>query len=223
MSSLNTNIIAVSSHTNGLRGNLIDNGKEMIMLSQLSTHMASNDHAPHLTFSDCICFAMMILMMSISHAQQGLTPRNSVFLEAGGNGVIYSLNYDRFLTDSFGGRIGLMYASAPRVSGYTSMTIVPVIAEYFVGSGSNKLELGAGAGFFSSRRYKTDFAQGGPYEYLSNHSSTLWTLVAGYRSEPIDGGFLFRAVITPSFGWARALESTCDFLPWGGISVGYAF
>lgn len=134
--------------------------------------------------------------------------RNSVYLEILGQGGIYSLNYDRLFSEYFGGRIGF---SAFTSIFESSFLLVPITANYLVGSKNHHLELGAGVVFGS-----IDFNDS---ESDAKGSALIETATIGYRYQPKQDGFLFRIGFTPLI----RLGSDGDFLPWGGLSVGYSF
>lgn len=148
-----------------------------------------------------------------------ITPvkKQSLFFEVFGPGATYSFNYDtRFqnTNDGLGGRIGISYlGSADAIKIFT----VPVVLNYLLGKKGNYFELGAGATFVNvSSDADSDsddvlFLDGG------NESSVLGTLNFGYRRQPVDGGFTFRAGFSPVFGQG-------SFIPyWPYIGFGYSF
>jgi hypothetical protein len=137
---------------------------------------------------------------------QSVDANNAIYLELGGNGLIYSLNYDyRFNTD-WSARAGVMYLPIEDVT----LTIVPIIANYLYGN-NHMLEIGAGIAYVGIS-FETD-----DDEFFSfSGSGVVGTGTFGYRYQKVDGGFVFRAGITPIFGAG-------GFLPWAGLSLGYAF
>src|SRR5215510_8926003 len=78
----------------------------------------------------------------------GRTAFNSVFVELGGNGAWYSINYDRILHPMVSARLGVMYmsvstaASAGGTSASSSSTWMafPILANFLVGTPNHKLE-----------------------------------------------------------------------------------
>lgn len=135
----------------------------------------------------------------------GITAPNAIYLEALGSGLIYSLNYDRMLTDYVGARVGIGYLP----HGSLSLTTVPITASVFpFGASSSKLELGAGIVYASLGNTKVGSATGGTYlGYVG---------ILQYRFEPLNGGFLFR------IGFAPFILNG-HFQPYGGLSLGYTF
>lgn len=138
---------------------------------------------------------------------------NSAYVELLGSGGMYSVNYDRLLTNWAGARIGFSYFN-PRDPGFTNESVmtIPVMLNVFVGDGNSRFEFGAGILYLSVS---------GNYEFLSSGStldaSAIWiTTAIGYRYQPTDGGFLFRVNFTPIFGAGHVM-------PFAGISAGVAF
>lgn len=146
---------------------------------------------------------------------------NAVFLELGGNGLVYSINYERIFGDSdFSVRVGLSYislgASSGSASSKVSMLTFPVLANYYgIGSRDHKLQLGAGLTFIS--------LSGTSSNDSSFVSATGFvpapTLAIGYRYLPAKGGFTFFIGFTPFIipGGGKVL------FPWAGMSFGGVF
>jgi hypothetical protein len=152
-----------------------------------------------------------LLAVGLSSGLSAQTAAKSVFVELGGPGLA-SINYDtRFAKKEggIGGRLGIGYFS---VVGERLLTI-PIALNYLLSKDQrNYFELGAGVTVVS---YKSDF-----YDYYNDPSTftgTFGHLNFGYRLQPKNGGFLFRAAITPVF-------ADGGFIPYyGGISFGYKF
>jgi hypothetical protein len=135
------------------------------------------------------------------------TAAKSIYFELGGPGFA-SFNFDtRFSKkeDGLGARIGF--------GGFKvddeGLLFIPVGLNYLFGKDKkNYFEVGAGATFLSASEEIFD---------EDSKSSSFGYFQFGYRYQPKDGGFLFRAAITPVFGKGF-------FIPYyGGISFGYKF
>ncbi len=136
-----------------------------------------------------------------------LQTKNSLYLELGGNALVYSINYDRVLTDAFSARIGIGFYSLDDDFGDTaSLTGIPITAHYLLGKGNSRLELGAGLVVLTG---KADL--GG---VSTSDATVLGTGVFAYRFQKPDGGVFFKAGFTPLFQGGT-------FIPWFGISIGY--
>lgn len=163
----------------------------------------------------------LLLLLSVLVAALGFTTptaaqsysQNSVYVELLGNGIFYSVNYDRRFSNHFSGRAGFMVIngqSEQPTDDQIGVAILPVTGNYLAGSGSHRLELGAGLLF--------GVAGGDLEEYgtVSGAGVAGVTTTFGYRYQPLDGGFLFRVGLTPFYSDGRPQL-------WGGLSLGYAF
>lgn len=150
----------------------------------------------------------LILMIGIatSAAAQGSDdgaiaplPKNSLYLEVGGSGLIYSINYDRVIQDRFSVRAG---AAVYGDSGF----FVPVLGNYLLGKGNSRLELGLGIAAFSITF--------GFFDSEEEVSRILGTASFAYRYQKPGGGIFGKAGFTPLFNGSGVL-------PWFGASIGY--
>lgn len=141
-------------------------------------------------------------------AQDYIIPKkNTVFLELGGNAALYSINYDRLLLKDVSARVGFATYSLEDDLGISvRITAIPVTANYLLGEGANKVEVGLGMLILNG---KLDLG-------TISDSGVLGTAVLGYRRQKEEGGIMFKAGITPIFGQG-------EFLFWVGASVGYTF
>ena len=149
-----------------------------------------------------LLFAVALCITEVGSAQA-----KSVFFELGGPGLA-SINFDSRFSKSeagIGGRIGLGGFS---IDG-ESVVFIPVGLNYIVGKDNkNYFEIGAGV---------TPVVTNIGNDNGDNFSSTFGHLLFGYRMQPLNGGFTFRAFINPVFG-------SGFFVPYyGGVSFGYKF
>ena len=147
------------------------------------------------------------------------TALNSVFFEALGSGLLYSVNYERIIDKwNVGLRAGVSYftykVSDYGSSGNLTLVSIPFVASYYYGVRAHNLQLGVGATILYTG-VATD-SQGTKFEDERSGAGLAATAVIGYRYIPRDGGITFGAGFTP-------LLRTTKFLPWGGANVGYAF
>ena len=161
-----------------------------------------------------ILIVLFISVVGISWAQEeARTKSRAVYAEIFGNGIIYSFNYDQRFTnrlDGLGFRAGLSYVSVEGVS----VSTIPIGLNYLLGKNGKYFELGAGA-TYALGVDRTNTFPSGSAETLGD--GFIGTMTIAYRNEPNDGGFLFRAALTPVFG-------TDFFWPlFAGVSFGYAF
>jgi hypothetical protein len=106
---------------------------------------------------------------------------NAAFGELGGNGLILSINYERFFSRRFGFRVGYGIVGGA----------IPLMVNWYVGT-KYQLELGAGVVFNPSWKTLT----------LTEESKgpLLLTSTVGFKFDaPPCGGFFVRASLTPFF------------------------
>jgi hypothetical protein len=134
---------------------------------------------------------------------QDTIPKNIIYLEGGGVGVLYSLNYERIISDNLSIRIGYTSWTMGIYGGSDSFTGIPLLVNYFLYEGNNKVEFGVGL----------EYAR-------TNESDYRHTIIAvgtiGYRYQPKDGGFHFRIGVVPIIGFGK-------FSVIFGISMGFYF
>ncbi len=144
--------------------------------------------------------------------------KNAVFFELFGPGVFYSINYDRRIKQHLSLRAGFtswnLHGGLFTLLGIEklSMTAFPVMINYITGPmKSSHFEIGAGMmpSFVSGKAFFTD-------EEASSETVLLGIGSIGYRYQQPDGGFFFRASITPLFSQYGAAVS-------GGLSFGFGF
>lgn len=157
-------------------------------------------------------FILTVVIIGRSSAQD--TPAaekraQNVFVEIGGQGVLFTANYDtRFSNtrDGLGGRAGIGYLS---IEG-ENVTTVPVSLNYLLGKGKHFFEVGLGATFVGA-------SDGTGILLNDSAGAVLGTMSFSYRLQPVDSGFSFRAGLTPIF-------NSSNFIPYfGGLSLGYSF
>lgn len=148
-----------------------------------------------------------------AEAQESTKRAQNVFVEFGGQGILFSANYDtRFgnRRDGLGARAGIGYIS---IDG-TSVTTIPVSLNYLLGKGKNFFEIGLGT-TYGSAKLGEDFLSDD--DNNDSGSAFIGTMSFMYRLQPVDSGFALRAGFTPVF-------SSSYFIPYyAGISLGYTF
>ena len=126
--------------------------------------------------------------------------QNNVSLELIGNGLFYSVNYERtIITQNFSLRIGASYIPQSGNNDFGTI-LLPILMNAFIGESAHRLEVGLGGTIFLVAR-----------RWLS------FTGRIGYRYQPLEGGFNFGIAFTPILGGEI-------YVPvWGGISLGWGF
>jgi len=153
---------------------------------------------------------------------------SSLFLEGGGPGLLYSVNYELLFDDDFGIRAGFSYqtlsasGSSSSGSGTVSLITVPILVNDLVSFGSSALELGGGATIIKA----AGAASGNGLAVSESGTTVLGTAIFGYRRQPPEGGFQFRIGIEALVGKGLALSNPdpnkLGVLPWVYLSIGYS-
>ncbi len=158
-----------------------------------------------------IATSLLLLAPALARAQER-TARNGLYVELGGSAAIWSVNYERFVSDDVSLRIGAGYTSVTDSLGTSvSLTTFPLTASFLgVRSGSHALELGAGV-VFASASISSNSAG-----LKAFGSGTIGTAIVGYRLAPPAGGFNLRIAYTPLF-------SGSGYFSWVGLAVGGLF
>jgi hypothetical protein len=149
----------------------------------------------------------LLFTIALFVSKIGAAQAKAVFFELGGPGLA-SINFDsRFSKGEagLGGRIGVGGFSIDQ----ESIVFVPIGLNYILGKDNkNYFELGGGV---------TPVLTNIEDDNGDNFTSTFGHLLFGYRMQPANGGFTFRAFISPVFGKGF-------FVPYyGGVSFGYKF
>lgn len=156
------------------------------------------------------CFPRQVLAQSPPEDYS----RNSIYLEALGQGLLYSVNYDYRFVEHGAIRLGATHFILPDFFiGTLNITAFPVMAEYLLGGRNDFLEVGLGI----IPVYGTFTFEFGDAKLPGLNAWVLFgTGTVGYRHQPSGGGFMFRLGITPFF-------TRVGSRPYGGLSLGYAF
>jgi len=172
-------------------------------------------HRPH---AAAALAALALALPAAAEEPVSRTQHNVLYLELGGNALIYSVNYERFFTDDLAVRVGAGFMSVTGTdnagaSARVSLLLAPLMLGWTgARSGGHAFEVGGGlllahAGASLKDTGGTDFASG----------SRVWpTATLGYRFAPLSGGFHFKAAFTP-------VLADANFLPWFGVSAGVIF
>jgi len=156
---------------------------------------------------------------------------NSIFVEGGGPGLLYSINYERIVENDFGLRAGFSYTSfsasassgGSTASASAAIITVPVIASYLgVSSGNHVLEMGAGGTIV----YASGSASGTGISSSGSGMTGLGTVILGYRRQPVAGGLQFRIGLEALVGKGLSLSNpdpnSFGVLPWMYMSLGFS-
>jgi hypothetical protein len=136
------------------------------------------------------------------------TGNKAVYGELGGNGLLFSANYDMRFTNK---ENGLGFRAGVGLGASIGVTLVtfPLGLNYLVGEGPHHLELGMGATYVSATVDWFDSKEtGGGFFYMPT---------VGYRYAQKKKGFVGRVYVGP------VIIGGQTFFPWGGISAGIKF
>jgi hypothetical protein len=144
--------------------------------------------------------------------------RNAIYVEGLGQGVAYSVNYDYRIIRQVSIRAGFTFGSIPppirSFSDNSSFTGFPLMVNMIIGGKVHHLETGIGAVVgINSTHWRWEL---GPESYTSRERVLAGTATIAYRVQSDNGGLLMRMAFTPFFSFK-------EFVPFAGISLGYAF
>lgn len=176
------------------------------------------------------CYFLLFFLTWGAVAQEQSTAKtykpNAVYLELLGNGILYSINYDRLLTThrnlKISGRVGFSYFN---IDLFDEMKGTSIPIEFLGWNGKNKGHFEFGVGLCSQFVEVNDVSILGPTQRTSSNGYYLTGRV-GYRLQKPDGGFLFRVGFVPMILIAERSSGDVDrtkFVPWFGLSFGYSF
>jgi hypothetical protein len=169
-----------------------------------------------------LCLALITGVFSISYPAQALTNNtrasnpSALSLELGGRGLLYSLNFDRVLSDNLaaGFGIGTVTASLSNLTATSqSSPILPVYFNFYFMQDAGSLYVTGGADLLTSPSSVSGLTSS-PGGLGFSSSPILLTLGLGYEFRS-DAGYLVRAAAYGVYG--------SSLVPWGGISFGYSF
>lgn len=148
-------------------------------------------------------------------AQTQRTAQNTVYLELGGNALLYSVSYERILPSNVALRAGAGYMSVSATAGSASSSVsslgIPVTASYL---GLGNLELGGGVLF---QRFSGATSTGFGDDIEAGVFVPMATFIAAWRIVPPTGGFNFKLGFTPMY------HPDIGFFPWGSVAFGVGF
>ena len=174
------------------------------------------------------CYLLSLLSLTLAAQEESTSYKpNAIYFEVLGNGVLYSVNYDRLLTTKgnlkISGRVGYSYISVnffDEIKG----SAIPIEILGWMGN-KRHFEFGIGTVYHSMKQ--TDVSILGPTQEFDS-DALYFTGRIGYRRQKPEGGFIFRAGFVPMFlvSESTSADNTgerASFIPWFGLSFGHAF
>jgi hypothetical protein len=180
--------------------------------------------------------ALFLASQLISQAQT--IKKNSVYVELLGNGIVYSINYDRLITLNkhlkLAPRVGFEYLPQKK-------TYVPTYGQFHIpievnllwakrAQSKNFVEAGFGLSLFSMAD-KYDFSSVNGTEAtgypLSYRMARIGLFRAGFRHQKPEGGLMYRVGIMARISQDDFSDSKVSddlfYRLWPGLSLGYSF
>lgn len=148
--------------------------------------------------------------------------KNTVFAEVGGNGVIYSINYDRLFDVSekfkLSGRIGVHFTNKFPLRYYRTISFpVEFSGLYSFYKKKHFIEFGSGLTYLNS------------FDNVTRHTEDIIILALrlGYRFQRPEGGFFMKIGFVPLYDWLVINPDPNvphhTWLFFGGLGIGYTF
>ncbi len=172
-----------------------------------------------------ICTVALIFQAAAQSETAPVAKHNkAIFVEAFGNGIGVSANLDmRFkkgVQDGFGFRAGvggLHLGNSDADAGpiTSGLLTFPLSINYLIGENKSAFEAGVGITPIYARI--DVYSPTKPKLANENGWGSSGFLNLGYRYQPLEKGFVFRAT------WAPGFNSTGFHPSWLGLSVGYGF
>ena len=160
----------------------------------------------------------LIFCLPSFYGQNSIESRKSVYLELGGNGVLYSLNYDQIVSpisekSLWGYRIGIggtyPLSFRPDDDIIIESKGIPIEAYVLMGKKNHKLDFGLGLypNIVVERMNESQLK----VDYFLNF---------GYRYQPSSSGVVIRTGLAVQHFHLYGINAT---LPWIRFAIGYAF
>ncbi len=136
-------------------------------------------------------------------------PKNIIFLEFGGVGFAYTLNYYRMLIKQLSLRVGFT------ITFDAFDYYLPIVFSYI---------------YTINHNHRIEFGLGSTIAFSRNTSKKVidayGVFIIGYRFFPFGNGLSINITLTPFFGntpYTGPIEVFKYFLPWASLGIGYAF
>jgi len=162
-----------------------------------------------------ILFGFVLFFSSAYASHTRPTYPNAITLEFLGRGLLYSVNYDRVISEDFVAGFGYGTPATKTFTGADSRaaSILPVYVNYYFLRDQGSLYLTGGIDMIlNSDDVQGRKAKTSGIEFPSN--TVMPTLGLGYENRS-DANFIFRGCLYGIFAE--------KFSPWVGFSIGYAF
>jgi hypothetical protein len=179
-----------------------------------------------------ILFLSMLFNLKAAFAQdssiveKSRAPKNLVYLELGGNAILYSVNYEKIISS----RTNWMFTIRAGVGVFNDSYnhkiavnyFVPVMVNALLGKRKSKLEVGLGMSPLINLDFEGRKNPVGDVPFIKFYQTTT----IGYRYQPDKKGLLFKIAYTPYIyidKFPYEIVESSIYRSWGGVSIGYAF
>lgn len=199
-----------------------------IMKAEIKFSNSLNQNYDSMKFDKFKWLILGLLFLGLkSNAQDSFNYKNAVIVEIGGNGLAYSVNYERFLTDNLNSRVGFSVWKIIENQTDKSLTVMsyPISFNYLIKLGSQKHFLETGIGVMNL------VTSGNLVEYneITNYYLNPF-LNLGYQCQA-KNRIIYRVGLSPFFGTKSLTNPTEQgFYPlnskiqiWGYFGIGYKF
>ena len=167
------------------------------------------------------CASTLLLAFALPAGAQASTApplrHNAAYFELFGNGGFFSINYERAVTPSLRLSVGAASWTAQSFwsDAETRFATFPLMLHVLPGGGAHRFE--AARGVLPGHRGRPDIGESSGFVSLTG--------LIGYRYEPPGRRFVFRAGVTPFYGFGDSATAYPDegFLPSVGFSFGARF
>jgi len=157
-------------------------------------------------------FLLVQTAQAVTNNTRATNP-SALSVELGGRGLLYSLNFDRVLSDNLAAGIGFGNVTASSSVSSQSSPVIPVYFNYYFMPEAGSFYLTGGADLITNASVMAGLVSSSAGLSLSA-SPILVTVGAGYEYRS-DAGYLVRAAAYGVYG--------SSLVPWGGVSFGYSF
>lgn len=148
--------------------------------------------------------------------------KNTVFAEIGGNGILYSINFDRLFNVSnkfkISSRIGIHYTNTFPLQYYRTFCIpIEISGLYPIYRNKHFIEFGSGLSYLNS------------YDRTTSHTEDIIVIALrlGYRFQKPEGGLFVKIGFVPIYDWLVFNPDPAvphhSWLLSGGLGIGYTF
>lgn len=168
------------------------------------------------------------LICSTSYSQETSSYKNAVVFDLGGNGLAYSINYERSLSSKINARAGFSFWRINENQTAKSLIVMsyPISFNYMINLSDERHFIETGLGIMNLLT-SGDLVE---YKGITNYYLNPF-LNLGYRYKPAKNRFVYRAGLSPFLGTKSLTNPTEQgFQPlgskiqiWGYIGIGYQF